>query len=256
MADHAAMRLGRLPAGDVSAAVTMHRYAAIAPIGEPPSDIDWGLGLEGWPMYANDRLGDCTIAGVLHYLQAAERWRDGVGRRSIDAEAIQNYQRLGYDPARPETDAGARLMDVMARWRDSGFSFMNEEDKIKAFVHVDPHNKLHMRQALWLFGPLILGANMPLAAQSQDKWIAPTQLSDQDMPGSWGGHCILLTAWHDDDTVDLITWGEVKQASVDWIETYCDESWAVLHPTWIASGCSPSGFETALLPGELQELAS
>lgn len=210
--------------------------------------IDWGNGTDAWPMLANDRLGDCTIAAVLHYAQAAERWSAGVGRLATDDDAIVGYRALGFDPERPETDTGARISDVVAHWHEVGFFFRGTRDRITAYARVDVSD---FNEALQLFGPLLVGAELPRAAYTQDVWTSPKTTDGNDAAGSWGGHCMLLTNWYADSSVDLVTWGGIKHAEQGWIHTYVDEAWAVLHPRWIEAGKSPSGWQSDALKKEM-----
>lgn len=255
MADHGRMRLGRQSPRPTPLLPSILTYTARAPLPEAPATIDWSENIE-WPLLANDRVGDCTCAAVLHYAQAAERWHDGVGRPASDAEAVAAYSSVSsYEPQRPETDTGALISVVLEHWHNAGFAAPGGNNRISALVRLDPGDAAQLRQALWLFGPLIIGARLPLAAQTQQRWTAPLDLAGVNAPGSWGGHCMLLTGWHDAVSVNLITWGDVKVADPGWIATYCDEAWAVLHPTWIASGKSPSGWLVETVIADMQELA-
>jgi hypothetical protein len=249
-ASNRGMRLGRIPSGSTPHLPSLRRYTARAPLPSPPASVDWGQGTEFWPLLANDHLGDCTVAAMLHFTQAAERWHDGIGRAATDSDAIAAYESLGYAPARPETDTGARIADLLQHWRTPGYTRLGTPDSINAFARVELSD---LHQALWLFGPLIVGAQLPLAARNAD-WTAPATLEGPAAPGSWGCHCMLLTAWHKDGSVDLITWGGVKRAEPGWLNAYLDEAWAVLHPIWTATGRSPAGWLQQQLTTDMANL--
>ena len=231
------MKLGRIPSGPTPHLPALATYAATEPLPEPPDVVDWTDGLFDWPLLANDRLGDCTVAGVLHYIQAATRWRDGAPIRATDDEAEDGYRALGWDGIGEGN--GAMLSDVMQRWQSAGFLFSGAYDRITSFARVEPE---HLKAALWLAGPIIIGANMPIAAQTQPVWPAPASLDGDNAPGSWGGHCMLLVGLDAAGSARLVTWGGIRLASAGWISTYVDEAWAALHPAWVASGRSPSGW--------------
>jgi hypothetical protein len=214
----------------------------------PPDDINWNDSIP-WTLLANDTVGDCTCAGMLHYIQAAQRWCDGAAMIPTDAQALYAYSRISPYPA---SDTGALISDMMIKWAAEGFSAPTGTDKILATMRIDPSNTLHLRQGLWLFGPLIIGANLPLAAQAQSEWTTPPNLTGDNAPGGWGGHCVLVVGWHADGTIDIITWGQVKTVEAGWLAAYCDEAWAVLHPLWIASGKSPSGFPIDQLTADMR----
>lgn len=255
MTDHSKMRLGCLAPVPTPHLPDLDTYAARMPLPEPPANIDWGRDSE-WPLLANDSVGDCTLAAVMHYMQAAERWRDGVGRMATDEQTLAGYAAAaGYDPAKPESDRGALISDVMKHWLVAGFEGPGGVDKPTAYVKVDVSNPQLMRQALWLFGPLIVGARMPLMAQKQLMWPTPGLLTGDNLPGSWGGHCMLLTAWRPSDAVELVTWGEAKTATAGWLKAYVVEAWAVLHPTWVAYGHSPAGELASALASDIAKVS-
>jgi hypothetical protein len=248
MTDHSKFRLGKLSAVPTPHLPAMEKYAAIAPLPEPPDDINWNDNIP-WTPLGNLYVGDCTCAGMLHYIQAAQRWRDGTAMIPTDAQALYAYSRVSDYP---NSDTGALISDVLTKWQTEGFSAPGGIDTIRAIMRIDPANILHMRQALWLFGPLIIGVRLPIAAQTQTRWVTPANLIGNNAPNTWGGHCVLLVGWHSDGTIDIITWGQAKTIEAGWLAAYCDESWAVLHPAWAASGKSPSGFPIDQLTADMR----
>jgi len=47
----------------------------------------------------------------------------------------------------------------------------------------------------------------------------------------------------------------VKPTDPGWIAAYADEAWAVLHPIWIATGKSPSGWLAEAVIADMQAIA-
>ena len=231
------MKLGRIPSGPTPHLPALARYAAVEPLPEPPDVVDWTDGLLDWPMLMNDQIGDCTVAGALHYIQAAIRWRDGAPLRAFNSDALTGYMALGWDGQ--GEGPGAKLSDVMTMWQAQGFKFGGAVDRITGFARVELE---HLKAALWLAGPIILGCEMPVAAQFDQPWQTPPDLAGDNAPGSWGGHCMLLVAMDADGNATLVTWGGLRMASAGWLSAYLGEAWAVLHPAWVASGRSPSGW--------------
>ena len=234
MNDHSKFRLGKRAAVAPAHIHTIGRYAALAPLPTPPPGIDWTNGID-WPLLANNMCGDCTVAGVLHAIQCAERWRDGVGRAATDAQAIYGYSTVSAYPA---SDNGAVIADVMAHWRDVGFNVPGGPNQILSYVRVEP---VHLRTALWLLGPVIIGVQLPISAQQQSDWKAPANLDGDNAPGSWGGHCVVVARMDADGGVWLVTWGKLVHADAGWLTAYMDEAWSPVQPAWLAAGKSPSG---------------
>ena len=52
--------LGKLPAGSDVRTLSLARYVNRAELPEPPQRLDLAAPVGDWPMYGNDRLGDCT----------------------------------------------------------------------------------------------------------------------------------------------------------------------------------------------------
>lgn len=240
MTDHSNMKLGMLHSGETPKVMRLSRYESTNPLPMPPEVVNWDDQIP-WTMLANDRLGLCVLAGILHYCQAIERWKDGSARVPTDEEAITAYELMGYNPAEPSTDNGVMIYSALTHWRDNGFTTPAGLDKIDAFVRVNPLNLLQVKQALWLFGPLILGLALPLSAQSQPVWTNPPNMNNDNAIGSWGGHCVILVKL-DDTHATVITWGEEKLIELGWFTQYCDEVWAVIHSNWLANDLAPNGF--------------
>ena len=239
MADHSNMRLGKKAAVAPVHVPTLGRYAVSAPLPRPPAVVDWSGGV-AWPMLANDTVGDCVIAAMLHAIAAAQRWREGSAILQPDRIALANYSAIGkYVPGHPATDNGLVIADAMEDWRANGI--MTEQGLNRAQGVARVEHAPQTKAALWLLGPLILGVQLPVAAQTQDVWTKPANLDGDNAPGSWGGHCVLLVGMDQDGVASLVTWGGVKKAEAGWMDSYLDETWIAVQSDWVASGVTPCG---------------
>src|SRR6266700_2460889 len=63
MADHSNMKLGRKAIKTDSRTLALGNYLKPS-LPPPPPAKDWTCGVTEWGMMGNDKLGDCTIAGV------------------------------------------------------------------------------------------------------------------------------------------------------------------------------------------------
>lgn len=217
------------------------------PLVNVPDVIDYHSKISNWPMYLNDRLGDCTCAGVGHMLQAITAYASAeFDLTDNDVESL--YERFGYIPGDSSTDQGAVEQDVLQSMVNQGI----EGHKYSAFAQVDHTNMDHVYAALYLFGTIYLGIACPQSAQEQfqsgQKWTY--------VPGSpiEGGHAITLQGKDQDGTLQIVTWGTLQPMSQDFWDNYVEEAWVVISPDWLESNQeTPTGLD---LDGLMQEFRS
>jgi len=229
----------------------------------PPAAVDWSAAAGQLGMMGNDRLGDCTCAGLAHMIQVWTGNANPPAKVWTDDQVVAAYSQLcGYDPANPASDQGGVELDILNAWRTSGVN----GDKIVAYVSLDPKNATELQQAIALFGGIYTGIALPTSAQQQTIWdTTPSSPSDA---GTWGGHCVPLVGYYPATQGNwfhrmlgeqatkggavCITWGATKKLTWDFIADYMDEAYAVLTQDWIeANGKSPSGFDLATLQADL-----
>ncbi len=249
--------LGKAPARRDPRSLAFARYASRLPA--PPDRRSWADSerVPGLGMLANDRLGDCAEAGALHQIQVWTARADGALGEFLpsDQDAIDAYSQVtGYNPADPATDQGTNMLDLLSCWQRVGLS----RRRIDAYTAVDPTNSLHVRQGIDLMGGLLIGLALPatVAAQEEPGSTWAVGAGPDAIPGSLGGHCVLLTGYGPQE-LTAISWGAYYHLTWDFLQTYCDEAWALLSHDWIAaSGRSPSGFAFGMLAADLGMLAA
>ena len=64
------VKLGKLPVRTDVRTLRLARYVDRAKLPPPPPDLDLAAAVLHWPMYANDRVGDCTTAAAAHMIEA------------------------------------------------------------------------------------------------------------------------------------------------------------------------------------------
>jgi hypothetical protein len=241
----AAGELGKLPVRTDVRTLSLGRYVDGARLPSPPDSFDETGGVRDWPMYANDRIGDCTTAAAAHMIEAwtaAGRGRAvEISERSV-LDAFDHVKLV--DPATGEE--GAIELDVLRYWRARGIG----GHRIGAYARVSVHNRLLVKTAAWLFGGLYIGVQLPLTAQGQVVWDWTGSLAGPARPGSWGGHAVDVVSY-DASGLTVVTWGSLKQVTWSFWDRYCDEAYCILSDDFLEEGNAPNGFDLAALRADL-----
>ena len=218
----------------------------------PPAEVSWVTKVPAWPVYLNDRIGDCVFAAQAHMIEA---WNFYAGHafQPSNAQVLKAYEDVGgYDPGNPSSDNGANLLAALKYWRKTGIG----GHKILAFISVNFRNLTEVRQAILLFGSVYLGLQLPISAQGEWAWTVPAggTYTYVGSPGGWGGHCVNLCA-SSPETHTCISWGQRLKMSHNFLYDYGDEAFVCLSQDWLdAQGLSPSQFNLAALQTALAAL--
>ena len=247
MTDHSMMHLGKSEARHDPRTLVLASYISSA---LPPAPAAFGYShyVSTWPMYGNDQIGDCTIAGAGHLIQC---WTAAGKHAEItiaQSDVIAAYEAIGgYNPADPTTDEGAVELDVLRYWRTHGIG----GHKIGAYMSVSPQSTALVKDAIYLFGGIYIGLELPVSAQTQTVWdVPPGGARGPGKPGSWGGHCVIITDY-DARGLTCVTWGATKRITWAFLRAYCSEAYAILSRDFLLAGMAPNGFELAELQRDL-----
>lgn len=247
------LALGRQPAPPDPRTLRLATYTPDRPVG--PKTADWMRTAGPWPLYRNDRVGDCTVVSCAHQIRAWARYATNTVVEVPEQAVLDTYTQVsGWDPRQPDSDTGAVLRDVLNRWRKDGIA----GHKIVAYVAVDPRDHDEVRFALHLFGGLIAGLDLPLSAEAQvrrrETWRPVAGPAGR--PNSWGGHAVHLGR-HDSRFVTATTWGATQRMTWGFVDTYLSELYAVLSDDWLgAAGTSPSGLNLTQLLADLDRITA
>ena len=245
-------KLGKKPAKFDVRTLQISKYMVKMP--HVPINFNWFDKVPSWPMYGNDTLGDCVEAAMGHSLEQWTIYANPPGFVPSEPDVIRAYSDIsGYVPNDPTTDNGTVLLDALNYWRKTGIAGGH---KIAGFVAINPRHVLELESAVWLFGNVIIGLQMPLSAQGQNSWvIAPEGLTGPRRPGSWGGHCVPVVGLQPNGTT-VVTWGQTLEMSKPFFAEYSDEAYAVLSTDWLetTSQVSPENFNLAQLKADLQSI--
>ena len=109
------VRLGKLEVKHDARNLQLARYVDTETLlPDVPSNASWSQKVKRWPMYANDRLSDCTCAAVAHM---EEGWSANAGKVEVPNEqsVLDLYWATG------KTDTGRYCLDVLNYWQTHGF---------------------------------------------------------------------------------------------------------------------------------------
>jgi len=245
------MKLGRLPHDPT------RRVLALAPrldatVPPNPAVVDWLSRVGSWPMYANDRYGDCVWAMSGHALEAWSTYGNGSAVTVTDLAVLKGYSDVtGFNPNDPNTDQGTVIQDALDYWRKTGIG----GHKILAFAKVDHTKPDEVKAALNVFGALLVGIDFPRVAMDQFNAGHPWDVVRND-GGIEGGHAIHVG--HADTTstrYQLTTWGAVQGMTQAFWDRYVSEAWVAIAPEWLdATGHNPKGLDLYGLGEDLAAL--
>ena len=175
------------------------------------------------PMFGNDTLGDCVIAGRAHQTLRFEDIEQGSVLMIKDADVTKEYFK--------ETggaDNGLVVLDSLKLWKGKGWKVGTKTYKIRAYATIDFKNHTQVKQAIFSDVGIGLGVQLPKAAQAQIQTGQPWSVTTgpDAKPGSWGGHYIFVPGYTTLGPV-CVTWGRKQQMTWDWLNKYCDEAYAI-----------------------------
>ena len=220
----------------------------------PPAVADRASLVPDWPMYANDRYGDCVWASIGHSIQSMTYY----GGRTYtvpreDALLAAYTQVTGFAKGRPDTDQGTVLADALHHWRRKGVA----GDRIRGYAFVDKRLSVYAA-AIDLFGFLSVGIDLPGFAWSRYErgrhhWTLPApseSLADE------GRHAIHVAGYDLNSREFLIvTWGRLLRCDWAFLHRYAREAWVVLSDDWLDEwGRSPRGLDLHALGAQFRAL--
>lgn len=243
------MKFGKLAPKPHRKTLKATRYMAQVPA--PPEKVyrEYKIPPGMWEMFANDSLGDCTCAAIAHMLMLVTAHTGTMVVPTVD-EVVKVYSAVsGYVPGDDSTDNGAAISDVLDYWQTQGIS----GHKILGWAAIDPTDIVAVKKAIWIFGGIDIGVNLPNIAMTQLNSGQPWDVVPDD-GGIDGGHSVPNFGYGSQGT-NCITWGQRQGMSWEWFAKYADEAYAVITQDWMdAQGKTPSGFDLATLQADLAAL--
>ena len=212
-----------------------------------PAAIDWTGKVKTWPMFLNDSIGICTIAGGAHLEMGWSSYAAPNEAIPTDQQVLAAYSAItGYTPSDPSTDTGADLLTVLNYWRKQKIAGHG----IKYYAQIALNSQEQLQASIALMGGAYIGVNLPQSAE--DAFQAGQPWTDTTDKNILGGHCIVLVGY-DPTYVTAVTWGATVKISYAWLNTYMDEAYAIISPQWVEAGGvnTPTGLNLTQLEADL-----
>lgn len=249
------LRFGKNPPKFNEKTLNFARYMAkgVLPFPEPPKLArEWKLPTKGWGMYGNDRTGDCTLASKAHQIMLFTA-HTGVMVTPDQQAILDAYSAIsGYDQTTCANDNGCAMTDVLEYWQTKGI----DGHKILGWMQIDNRNIDRVKQAMYLFGAVDIGINVPASAMDQFSLSKAWDVVPND-GGIEGGHCIPLFGYGMIGD-SCVTWGQRQEMTWSFFLKYCDEAYAVITEDWInrTTLLAPNGLNLAALQDDLRAIAA
>jgi hypothetical protein len=140
---------------------------------------------------------------------------------------------------------------VLDYFRDNGLLFNGAVKKIDGYVSVDWTNKLEVQVALYLFGAITIGINLPSEWTSSAVW-------DLTYSPIVGGHDVTCVGYNEQG-VQVSSWGRLY--TITWAaflkSVWLEEAYVMLAPDWYGNDkLAPSGVNADMLAADLAKLGA
>ncbi len=260
-------KYGRLPFDPERPRLTFEKYldprTPLSAAGLPQvtlyQDVDRLSAVNSWPMYLNNELGNCTIAGAGHMFGAWTTY-SGAAAEALFSDAVitGTYSACGgYVPGNPATDQGCVMSTVLAYLKSAGMTdTAGKVHQVAGYAALgNPADEVLLGQLLDVFGSVYVGFNVQASIETEFAAGQPWTYT----PGEpyVGGHCVVLqrreVAGSRHGILDYITWGAMTHADFGWQANTVEEAWAVVSQDWIAAnGTSVEGLDLTQLLSDMQ----
>ena len=222
----------------------LHSNAPVVPAFE-----DWSADFKAWTMDGNDTIGDCTCAAIAHMVSLWTAFQGSMVKPTKDQTVAVYSAVTGYDPITGANDNGAAITDVLNYWRTVGIA----GHKIDGWAQVDNTNLPEVKQAIYLFGGIDIGLQVPQSAMDQNANGEEWSVVHND-GGIVGGHSIPAFDFNRSYGRGA-TWGMNQAFEWHFWMKYVDECYAPISMDWLNSkGISPSHLNLNQLWADLKSL--
>ena len=244
------MKLGRRPPKNAPALMLAPLLTGVVPVA--PVAADHFGKVRSWVLGENDQYGDCGPVSMANNRLLVTTYLTGQPVTVSQADIFDLYKRSGnptFDPKDPggPGDGGVDMQTMLEAAVAGGIAGV----KPIAFAKVNVGSLNELRDAVAIFGSLLLGVTLDKAQQAQ----TDAGLWDYKSSSIWGGHAILTGRYSEaPDRTAVITWANVVDMTDAFMAHQLDEAWAVIWPEHFGSLAFMSGVDIATLAADFRAL--
>ena len=231
-----------------------------------PGIVDRESKVKSWPMYANgpdpnapsviaaSGVGDCTCAGIGHFLAAVTAFSGEVpgGAMFTDTAILGMYSAVsGYQLGNSQTDTGCMLQAVAQYMVNTGLAdTTGKVHKLAGYFAIGGYSNLELlKQVANTFGGVYIGVAVSdsdmSAFDAGQPWTLPARGTTVGPNGI--DHCVVLeysafgvVGIGNDEAV--ITWGMEQRINQAWAVTNIGQAMGLITEDWIsANGTTING---------------
>ena len=250
------LKSGKLPYVHDARTFHLKEYLSQEPTIKIPKEYNWATKVHPhkWSSFGNLKINNCTCAAAGHLIMS---WTANIGRldKPTTKAIVQAYSDItGFNPKTDGIGEPIEAIKALKYWRKHGI----DGRKITAFAKLSFRNHDQLKQAIYFYGGCYVGLNLPKSAEKQyfesKKWTVPrTGPTGIGEPGSWIGHALTITGYSKNE-LTAITWGKVITMSVDFWDTYVDESYAVFSGDFVRDSHTPTKINVEVLRKDIETL--
>lgn len=243
------MKLGLKPFTPRASDLLFHKYLTGEPLPKHPAIIGHeDMVKQPWGMLGNDRFGDCVWAGAAHETMLFNAMAGKTVQFSEDS-VLSDYSAVtGFNRNDPNSDQGTDMREAADYRRKVGVIDANGvRHKVGAYVFIRTDSYEDFLDAVWLFGAVGLGIEVPASAMSQFRAGQPWSV----VPGSpiEGGHYVPIVA--DRAMPIVLTWGKAQPMMARFWRKYCTAAVAYISEEMLTGGKTLDGFDLDQLNKDL-----
>lgn len=244
-------KLGKKPARPGAMKLKFADFVKKPKLPTPPKSFGHDAIVKDWGMLGNDQYGCCVFAGAAHETILWRKEAD-VDCLFTAEDVLKDYAAVtGFNPKEPWTDQGTDMTKAAEYRRGTGIiDSKGQRHTVGAFLALEPGDIKQHLQALWMFGAVGIGIEVPSNAMDQFDAGKPWDITPHT--SIEGGHYIPLVAYR--DMLHCVTWAKVQAMTDRFFKRYNDESVVYLSEEMLIKGKSPEGFDLPQLRDALSAL--
>ena len=218
------------------------------PTWEVPMQKQVSAGLPVYPIDGNQRIGDCTIAGLDHCNRAFSALFNEPYTPPSEKALEAKY--FGFTKGQ---DTGLNEEFVLSTWHKEPIF----GTQIAGFAPVSTTSLLQQHQGISMFGGIYLGIACPESAQrafqkeQETGKVVPWVFEGEETED---GHCVVALGYGPNGGLHCATWGGVAVLSPSFLAHYLREAWIVLSQQLVEAKKDTLGINLPALQADLARL--